>query len=72
VIFDWLDDLCEEVVLAYPLKVKAIADAKIKTDKIDATILSHLLRVDLIPTIGATIANRYRQVGPGVSEITGL
>lgn len=28
-------------VLAHPLKVKAIAEAKIKTGKIDATILSH-------------------------------
>ena len=52
VMFDWLDDLCGEVVLAHPLKVKAIADAKIKTDKIDA-ILSHLLRADLIPAAHA-------------------
>jgi transposase len=29
--------------------VKAIADAKIKTDKIDATVLAHLLHVDLVP-----------------------
>ncbi|HLG88094.1 MAG TPA: IS110 family transposase [Alphaproteobacteria bacterium] len=53
VMFDWLDELCEEVVLAHPLKVKAIADAKIKTDKIDATILAHLLRTDLIPAAHA-------------------
>ena len=32
VIYDWLDDICDDVVLAHPLKVKAIADAKIKTD----------------------------------------
>lgn len=31
------------------MKVKAIADAKIKTDKIDATVLAHLLRADLVP-----------------------
>ena len=49
VMYDWLDELCDDVVLAHPLKVKAIADAKIKTDKIDATILAHLLRADLIP-----------------------
>lgn len=36
-------------MLAHPLKVKAIADAKIKTDKIDATVLAHLLRADLVP-----------------------
>ena len=49
VMYDWLDELCDDVVLAHPLKVKAIADAKIKTDKIDATILAHLLRADVIP-----------------------
>ncbi|GLS30854.1 hypothetical protein GCM10007937_25630 [Mesorhizobium albiziae] len=32
-----------------PLKVKSIADAKIKSDKIDATVLAHLLRSDLVP-----------------------
>jgi transposase len=54
VMFDWLDELVDEVVLAHPLKVKAIAEAKIKTDKIDATILSHLLRADLVPTAHAS------------------
>lgn len=49
VMYDWLEDLCDDVVLANPLKVKAIAEAKIKTDKIDATILGHLLRSDLMP-----------------------
>lgn len=49
VMYDWLDDICDNVVLAHPLKVKAIADAKIKTDKIDATVLAHLLRADLVP-----------------------
>lgn len=49
VMYDWLDGICDDVVLAHPLKVKAIADAKIKTDKIDATVLAHLLRADLVP-----------------------
>jgi len=61
VIFDWLDELVDEVVLAHPLKVKAIAEAKIKTDKIDATILSHLLRADLVPAAHAP-GHRARQV----------
>ena len=47
--YDWLEGEIDGVKLANPLKVKAIADAKIKTDKIDATILVHLLRADLIP-----------------------
>lgn len=47
--YDWLEARCERVALAHPLKVKAIASAKIKTDKIDAKVLAHLLRADLVP-----------------------
>jgi len=49
VMYDWLEEELDEVTLAHPTKVKAIAEAKIKTDKIDATTLAHLLRCDLIP-----------------------
>jgi len=49
VMHDWLEEELGEVKLAHPKKVKAIAEAKIKTDKIDAKILAHLLRADLIP-----------------------
>ena len=42
-------DLVEEIILAHPLKVKAISSAKIKTDKIDSQILAKLLMADLIP-----------------------
>jgi transposase len=49
VMYDWLEELVDEVHLAHPLKVKAIAEAKIKTDKIDARVLAHLLRSDLLP-----------------------
>lgn len=47
--YDWLDTIVDEVVLAHPKKVRAIADARIKTDKIDSETLAHLLRADLIP-----------------------
>lgn len=47
--FDLLEELAEEVKLAHPLKVRAIASARIKTDGIDAETLAHLLRADLIP-----------------------
>jgi transposase len=50
VMHDWLDELIGSVTLADPLKVKAIAEAKIKTDKIDSKTLAHLLRCDLIPS----------------------
>jgi transposase len=36
-------------VLAHPLKVRAIAEARVKTDKVDAHTLAQLLRADLIP-----------------------
>ena len=39
----------EEIQLAHPLKTKTIASATIKTDRIDATILAHLGRADLVP-----------------------
>jgi transposase len=35
--------------LANPLKTRVIAEARIKTDKLDARILCHLLRSNLIP-----------------------
>lgn len=38
-----------EVKLAHPFKVKAIAEVKLKTDKISADILAHILRAELIP-----------------------
>ena len=50
VMHDWLEELVDEVVLANPYKVKAIAEAKIKTDKIDASVLADLLRADMVPT----------------------
>jgi len=48
-IYDWLEEVLGDVTLAHPLKVKAIAEAKIKTDKISADILADLLRADLLP-----------------------
>ncbi len=51
--YDWLDDLSEEVLLAHPLKVRAIASARIKNDRIDSEVLAHLLRANLIPAAHA-------------------
>jgi transposase len=44
-----LEGLVDEIKLAHPQKVRAIAEAKIKTDEIDSEILAQLLRVNLIP-----------------------
>jgi transposase len=46
---DALENLGAEVVLAHPLRTRAIAAARVKTDRIDSAILAHLLRTDLIP-----------------------
>lgn len=46
---DLIESLSVDIHLAHPMKVKAIASARIKTDKIDAGILADLLRADLLP-----------------------
>lgn len=46
---DLLQGLGLDVHLAHPMKVKAIASARVKTDKIDASILADLLRGNLLP-----------------------
>lgn len=51
----WYDTYCFvkekgfDTVLSNPIKTKAIASAKIKTDKIDAKVLAELLRANMIP-----------------------
>lgn len=47
-VYDALSKTCN-IKVAHPARVKAIASARIKTDKIDARILAQLLRADLIP-----------------------
>ena len=54
VMYDWLDQLTDSVTLAHPRKVKIIAEAKVKTDKIDSALLAHLLRCDMIPAAHAS------------------
>lgn len=47
--YDSLCSLGYSVTLAHPIRVKAIASAKLKNDKVDSEILAHLLRSNLIP-----------------------
>lgn len=49
-IYDLLTERGIKVCLAHPLRTKAIASARIKTDRIDAETLAQLLRADLVPT----------------------
>jgi transposase len=48
-IVDLLRELGAKVHLVHPLKVKLIAGSKKKTDRIDAQLLAHLLRVGGLP-----------------------
>jgi transposase len=49
----WLADMLEqlqlEAHLVHPSACKAIASARLKNDKVDARMLAHLLRADLLP-----------------------
>jgi len=48
---DVLEELGVAVKIAHPDEVKAIARAKIKTDKRDSEVLAHLLRMNMIPEV---------------------
>ena len=51
--WEWLAELLEDagfdVHLAHPLRTRAIAAARVKTDAVDAKTLAHLLRTGLLP-----------------------
>jgi transposase len=60
--YELTKDLVESVILAHPLKVKAIASAKVKTDAIDSRTLAQLLMANLIPEAHLRKAdNRIKQ-----------
>lgn len=48
-IFDYIESKGFDVELAHPLKTRLIAEARVKTDKVDAEALAHLRRADLLP-----------------------
>jgi transposase len=48
---DVLEEIGIAVKIAHPNEVKAIARAKIKTDKRDSEVLAHLLRMNMIPEV---------------------
>jgi len=51
----WFVDLAQrtghEVVMSHPKQTKAIASARLKSDKVDALMLAKLLKADLLPTV---------------------
>jgi len=50
-VVDILEPFVEKIVVGNPLKTKIIAEAKVKTDKVDAMILAQLLRCDFLPSV---------------------
>jgi len=57
-LYDWLEEMeqVEEVVLAHPHKTRLIADAQIKTDRLDAKALATLLRGNLVARVHIPVA----------------
>lgn len=49
-LYNRLEEEGVEVKAAHPLKVRLIAESKIKNDKIDALTLAQLYRMDYLPT----------------------
>src|SRR6516164_8519421 len=41
----------DEIVIGNPLRTRAIAEAKVKTDKVDSRVLAELLRADYLPSV---------------------
>ena len=48
---DLLQPFVGRIVVGNPMKTKAIAEAKVKTDKVDAEVLAQLLRCDYLPSV---------------------
>jgi transposase len=51
VIYDLLSTLVGRAVVVHPAKVKLIAEARVKTDKVDVLTLAQLLRADMLPEV---------------------
>lgn len=47
-----IEPYVERVVVANPLRTRAIAEAKVKTDKVDSEVLAQLLRCGIWPASG--------------------
>jgi len=59
--YDLLEELEIKTIVAHSLKKRAIADAKIKSDSIDARTLAHLLRPNLILQVHVPPKGRREQ-----------
>jgi transposase len=50
-VVDLVRPFVAEIVVGNSLKTRAIAEVRVKTDKVDAEVLAQLLRCDYLPTV---------------------
>jgi transposase len=50
----------KEIVIGNPLRTRAIAEAKVKTDKVDSRVLAELLRAEYLPAVWQPDAETQR------------
>ncbi len=64
IVTEILQPFVAEVVVSNPMQTKAIAQAKVKTDKVDALVLAQLLRADFLPRVWMpdTATRRLREL----------
>jgi len=67
----WLEPHVGRVVVSNPLRTRAIAEAKVKTDKVDALVLAQLLRCDYLPEVWRPDAHTRRLKVRGVKSTRG-
>jgi len=48
---DLLEPFVGQIVVSNPLRTRFIAEAKVKTDRVDALVLAQLLRCDFLPSV---------------------
>ena len=58
------------IVVSNPVTTRIIADAKIKTDKVDAEVLAQLLRCDYLPEVWAPDVNTYPLTAPTPNQVS--
>jgi transposase len=73
IVTELLQPYVAEVVVSNPMATKAIAQAKVKTDKVDAYVLAQLLRCDFLPHVWQPdiATQRLRQLASRRSALVG-
>ena len=72
-VVDRLQPHVARVLVSNPMATKAIAQAKVKTDKVDARVLAQLLRCDFLPEVWQPdeATRRLRELTRRAAALTG-